>query len=88
MDDREAVAEAVTRYGRFIDDEDWDRVGALFAETVALDFTSLWGGAPETLTGADLVARWRDMSSSLDATEGGSSTASRCASPGWMGNRR
>lgn len=69
MDDRQALTDTVLRYGRCIDDRDWDGLAALLSERVDLDFTSLWGGQPETLSGAQLAERWRSMREALDATQ-------------------
>jgi hypothetical protein len=68
-EDSLAVRDTISRYGRFIDDQDWAGLASTLADTIKLDFTSLWGGEPEELTGTDLVARWRDMSERLDATQ-------------------
>jgi SnoaL-like domain len=67
--DPAAVRDAISWYGRFIDDRDWAGLASILADSIQLDFTSLWGGKPETVTGTDLVARWRDMSERLDATQ-------------------
>ena len=67
--DSASVRDTISRYGRFIDDRDWTALASFLAETIELDFTSLWGGEPETVPGTELVARWRDMSERLDATQ-------------------
>ena len=67
--DSAAVRDTISRYGRFIDDREWAALVSILADTIELDFTSLWGGEPETVTGTDLAARWRDMSERLDATQ-------------------
>lgn len=41
MDDRQALTDTVLRYGRCIDDRDWDGLAALLSERVDLDVTSL-----------------------------------------------
>jgi SnoaL-like domain len=64
-----AVRDTIIRYGRFIDDRDWAGLASIVADTIDLDFTSLWGGAPEKVSGPDLVARWRAMSEGLDTTQ-------------------
>ena len=69
MDDRQALTDTVLRYGRCIDDRDWEGLAGLFAERVDLDFTSLWSGQPETLSGAELTARWMRMGEALNATQ-------------------
>lgn len=67
--DSASVRDTISRYGRFIDDRDWTALASFLAETIELDFTSLWGGEPETVPGTEVVARWRDMSERLDATQ-------------------
>jgi hypothetical protein len=67
--DSAAVRDTIGRYGRFIDDRDWDGLASILAGSLEFDFTSLWGGEPETVTGPGLVARWRGMSERLDATQ-------------------
>jgi hypothetical protein len=67
--DTTAVRDTIGRYGRLIDDRDWDGLASILADAIEFDFTSLWGGEPETVTGTDLVARWRGMSERLDATQ-------------------
>jgi hypothetical protein len=69
VQDSLAVRDAISRYGRCIDDRDWVGLASILADEVKLDFTSLWGGEPEELAGAELVARWRAMSERLDATQ-------------------
>ncbi|MGW5110095.1 nuclear transport factor 2 family protein [Nocardia sp. NPDC004123] len=63
------LSRLVTRYGRVIDDRDWNGLGSLLADSVTLDFSSLWGGEAETVSRTELVRRWRDMGESLDATQ-------------------
>ena len=67
--DAAAVRDTISWYGRFIDDRDWAGLSPILADTIQFDFTSLWGGEAETVTGTDLVARWRDLSERLDATQ-------------------
>jgi hypothetical protein len=68
-EDSLAVTQTINRYGRFVDDRDWAGLASILADTIELDFTSLWGGEPAKLTGPELVERWRDMSERLDATQ-------------------
>lgn len=67
--DPAAVRDTISRYGRFIDDRDWDGLASILADSIRFDFTSLWGGEPERVTGIELVGRWRGMSERLDATQ-------------------
>jgi SnoaL-like domain len=52
-----------------IDILDWDAFHGLFAPRVALDYTSLWGGEPETSSVEDLVAAWQQLAHGFDATQ-------------------
>ena len=52
-----------------VDDLDWDAVRACFAGEVATDYTSLWGGEPETLTADQLIGWWRQLAPGFDATQ-------------------
>lgn len=46
----------------------FDLAEAAFADTVVLDYTALWGGAPATMTAAALVAAWAGLLPGFDAT--------------------
>lgn len=41
---------------------------AAFAPEVVIDYTSLWGGDPATMTSADLMTAWRGIVPGFDAT--------------------
>lgn len=69
LNDRLAIAEAITGTGLFLDRRDWRRVQSLFAEHVTVDYTSLFGGTVSTTTAAALVQQWRDRLAPLDATQ-------------------
>lgn len=68
-DDQVAITQAVTGVGLYTDVRDWDRVGALLADEVVTDYTSLFGGAANTTERADLVDQWRSTLSGFDATQ-------------------
>jgi SnoaL-like domain len=53
--DTAAVRDTISRYGRCNDDQDWDGLTSILAGSIRFDFTSLWGGEPETVT-ASVVA--------------------------------
>jgi ketosteroid isomerase-like protein len=55
----EAVRETVTRVTHEIDAKRWDALRALYADEVVTDYTSLFGGAPQTQTGSALIDGWR-----------------------------
>jgi len=65
----EGVSAVVTRLLHAVDDLDWDTVRALLADQVSLDYTSLWGGAPQQLSGDEVVATWRQLVPGFDATQ-------------------
>jgi hypothetical protein len=46
----------------------YDLAEAAFAPKVTVDYTSLWGGAPATMTPADLMTAWRGIVPGFDAT--------------------
>ncbi|RIQ17803.1 polyketide cyclase [Jiangella rhizosphaerae] len=52
-----------------VDTLDWDGVRAVLADDVRLDYTSLWGGSPETVAAAEVVRRWRGLLPGFDATQ-------------------
>lgn len=46
----------------------YDLAQAAFADTIIIDYTSLWGGEPTTMTPADLMTAWRGIVPGFDAT--------------------
>jgi hypothetical protein len=58
LDDRAAIVDAITDIAAGADRHDWPRVRAAFADTVTLDYTSLWGGQPATQPADDVIAQW------------------------------
>jgi hypothetical protein len=67
--DRQAVSDVLIRLGRLVDDREWERLTGLFTDQVWVDYTSLWGGNPETLDRNALIGQWRRMLSGMDATQ-------------------
>lgn len=65
---RFAMIDAVTAIAAGADRHDWDRVRAAFADTVTLDYTSLWGGEPLTMRADDVVAQWSGFLPGFDET--------------------
>jgi hypothetical protein len=61
--------DVITRLLHSIDAADWDGVRAAFADPVATDYTSLWGGEPETLPVDTLVRRWQEFAGGFAATQ-------------------
>jgi hypothetical protein len=61
--------EPVTALLHAVDTLDWDGVLAVLAPEVRLDYTSLWGGAAETVAAGEVVTRWRGLLPGFDATQ-------------------
>ena len=57
--DVEAVRSTVLSVTHHIDHKRWDELRTLFAPEVSTDYTSLFGGAPQTQSGRALVDGWR-----------------------------
>jgi hypothetical protein len=62
-------ADVLTRMLHAIDRLDWVTVRNSFADEVATDYTSLWGGEPEKLAVDELITRWTEFASGLAATQ-------------------
>lgn len=67
MDARTAIVDTVTSLFWHTDHHDWDRLAAVFADPVRLDYTAIQGGEPQLLAPADVVAGWRPAFDALDA---------------------
>jgi hypothetical protein len=46
----------------------YDLAEKAFAPKIVIDYTSLWGGTPNTMTPAELMAAWRGIVPGFDAT--------------------
>ena len=64
-----AIEEMVIRMGWLIDRREWHELLSLFTDRVNVDYTSLFGGEPETITAEELVSRWRVILDALAATQ-------------------
>ncbi|MGW4119740.1 nuclear transport factor 2 family protein [Nocardia sp. NPDC004711] len=51
------------------DHRDWDRLGEVFTQEAVLDYTSLNGGEPVTLTPTQIGAAWSQVLGKFDATQ-------------------
>lgn len=69
MSAESAVVRSVAELGLRVDARDWDGLLPLFADEVAVDYTSLNGGEPATMPPADLIGGWRQLLEPLDATQ-------------------
>jgi hypothetical protein len=59
MSDRIEIIELVDAIFDTVDAKNWDETQALFENKVTVDFTSLNGGEPAAISGAELVDGWR-----------------------------
>jgi hypothetical protein len=67
-DDRTAIIDTITDIAAGADRHQWERVRGAFAETVTLDYTSLWGGEPQRLPAGEIVAQWSGFLPGFDET--------------------
>jgi hypothetical protein len=51
-----------------VDLADYSLAERAFAPEIVIDYTSLWGGEPATMTPAELMAAWRAIVPGFDAT--------------------
>lgn len=59
----------LTRMLHAIDTHDWATLRDSFTDEVRTDYTSLFGGEPETLGADELVGRWRPLMLAYAATQ-------------------
>ncbi|WP_280402117.1 nuclear transport factor 2 family protein [Nocardia carnea] len=67
--DRLDVVDTCTRMAWHADHREWDELATIFDGTVRLDYTSLDGGEPITVTPAQIVTAWRETLGGFDATQ-------------------
>lgn len=59
--DADRIRDVVAGVAHHIDGKRWEDLRALYADEVVTDYTSLFGGAPQTNPGDALVAGWRTV---------------------------
>jgi hypothetical protein len=62
------VIQLVSSIPLAVDLANYDLAQAAFAPSIVVDYTSLWGGAPQTMTPAELMTGWRGIVPGFDAT--------------------
>ncbi|MFC0434900.1 nuclear transport factor 2 family protein [Kutzneria buriramensis] len=67
--DRLLITETVTRMGRHIDRADWPALAEVLAPEIALDYSSLYGGAPHRVSRDELVGRMTRFVAALDMVQ-------------------
>jgi hypothetical protein len=61
MDERQEIANRVAALAAHVDARQWSALTELFAATVRTDYTSLFGGEPQSMTREVLVGAWRQL---------------------------
>lgn len=61
MDDRNEIADRIGTLAVHIDARRWDRLLEVFAPELRADWTSLFGGEPQSLRREQLIANWRQL---------------------------
>ncbi len=69
LSQRLEIEETVDKLGLHIDAKEWLELNEVLAETVELDYVSLFGGQIDRLPQAEVVARWRKQLTPLKATQ-------------------
>jgi hypothetical protein len=59
MSDRTEIIDVANAIFEAVDSKEWDAAQAFFETSVNVDYTSLKGGAPETISSTELVNGWR-----------------------------
>ncbi len=67
--DRLKIIELTSKLLLLIDARDWAAAQELFTDPVNVDYTSLNGGAPQSMTPAELIGGWRQTLDHLEATQ-------------------
>ncbi len=67
--DHNAVISVINKIGTAADMNDWQAVKASFADEVYLDYTSMSGGEPATLTPEQIVTAWRKFLPGFELTK-------------------
>lgn len=62
------VIQRVSSIPLAVDLANYDLAEAAFAPRIVIDYTSLWGGEPQTMTPAELMTGWRGIVPGFDAT--------------------
>jgi hypothetical protein len=69
IEDQLAIIRVCTQMVWHADQREWESLKAVFADQVALDYTSLFGGEPATLTPEQIVEGWTQGLGGFDATQ-------------------
>jgi hypothetical protein len=67
--DRFEIIDTATRMMWAVDTGDWELLASVLADKVVLDYTSYWGGEPQTSTAAETAATWSALFAPFEATQ-------------------
>jgi hypothetical protein len=67
--ENEQITNVVTAIFTGTDGRDWQKVEKSFADKVLLDYTSMTGGAPATLSPQEITAAWKTLLPGFDSTK-------------------
>lgn len=68
MMDSKAIIETISAIFSGADERNWQKVESSFAEKVLLDYTSMQGGEPATVTPEDITTAWKALLPGFDST--------------------
>lgn len=66
--DNQMIIETVNKLFISVDNRDWDNAKSIFSDTVLLDYTSMTGGEPATLTPDQIIDSWKGILPGFDKT--------------------
>ncbi|MBX9685062.1 MAG: nuclear transport factor 2 family protein [Candidatus Obscuribacterales bacterium] len=68
--DRQQIVDTINKLATFADLHQWDALSAdVFASELTVDYTSLFGGEPQTLKAVDLVSSWKKLLPGFESTQ-------------------
>jgi hypothetical protein len=67
--ENQQITSVVTAIFQGTDERDWQKVEKSFADKVLLDYTSMSGGTPSTLTPQQITAAWKTLLPGFDSTK-------------------
>ena len=69
LSQRQEIEETVDQLGLHIDAKEWPELNEVLADTVELDYVSIFGGQIEKLPSSEVVNRWKKQLTPLKATQ-------------------
>jgi hypothetical protein len=67
--DADEIRRTITAFSHHVDHRRWHELQGLFTDEVVVNYTSLFGGEPQTVAAPDLIASWRTRLHPLRATQ-------------------